>query len=516
MSENIDIDIDTKNSTYNYELLKKICKMGLPNTEIDLSRLNNLIDKEILETLKKNAPPDFPERYYDFKYEYAKFKDFVFSKELINKKIVSVAGAFSTGKSSFLNSIFKKSILPSEINPSTSVPTYIINSDTKKVSGLNIFNYKMTLRPKDVKSISYGFGEVYNDETGKIINDEINIDHILKRLIIETPMQIYKNIAFLDTPGYTKSDNLKNTKKTDEQITKSILNSSDYIIWFISSDWGTIPNEDVKFLTDVKKEIPKLFIVNKADKLTNNELNAVVEQVRSTLHIKGVSYVDILTYSKRKPNEYDSKQIYELLESFNKAKYEESFAKNFKRLFVICKNYYENNIYNENRHLNKINTSITLIDNEIAIKNLKILRIDIKDKIKEYKKLLDDLNLLQNEFFAEIKTISDIVSIDMPVPSDVNFISESYLDYIQLLKNYKQKNNTKKIPNIFEEIKHYHKSLEHKKMNDNIYNNYNEIFKTIHSNCEKNNRNNENLSMSKSNYSDITSNIIRKNVILKP
>lgn len=512
MSENVDIDTNIENPDYNYQLLKKICKIGISNNEIDLSKLNYLIDTKILETLKKNAPPDFPERYYDFKYEYEKFKDFVFSKELINKKIVSIAGAFSTGKSSFLNSIFKKTILPSEINPSTSVPTYIINSHIKKVRGINIFNYKISLTLKDVQSISYGFGEVYNDETGKIINEETNVGHILKRLIIETPMQTYKNIAFLDTPGYTKPDPLKNTQETDEQITKAILNSSDYIIWFISSEFGTIPSQDINFLTDIKKDIPKLFIINKADKVTDTELESVIEQVRSTLHVKGIPYIDIFAYSKRKPTGYDSQQIHEILESFNKAKYEESFAKNFKRLFIICKNYYENNIYNENRHLNKINTAITLIDNETAIKNLKTLIVDIKDRIKEFKKLLDNLYVLQNEFFTEIKAISNIVSIDMPIPSDINFINENYLNYIQLLKNYKQNNNIKKITNIFDEIKHYSKNLGEQRMYDNIYNNYNEIFNTIQYNIKNINTNHNNLSMGKSNYLNITYNIIKNEI----
>ena len=88
-----------------FDLLKRIVaptsdRQTLP---VDISRLTKIIREEIPAALEKQAPPNFPELYFDFEQIYGQFHDFLLFDKLIGKNIVALGGSFSSGKSSFLN-----------------------------------------------------------------------------------------------------------------------------------------------------------------------------------------------------------------------------------------------------------------------------------------------------------------------------------------------------------------------------------------------------------------------------
>lgn len=252
----------------NFTLLCNIIRQNNGNQlKVDLSKIEEIINKKIPDTLKKNAPEDFYELYTDFKSEYEKFRDFILYDKLIGKNIVALGGGFSSGKSSFLNALMGKSVLPADIDPSTSVPTYIVKGKKHEVMGINVFDAKVSMQPRDIKKIAHGFGELEDEEDEKV-TDAVTLGHVLENIFFSTPLHKYDNIAFLDTPGYSKPDSEKYSAKTDEQIARGQLNSSNYILWFVQADAGTITEEDIKFIKTLREDIPKLIIVNKADKKT--------------------------------------------------------------------------------------------------------------------------------------------------------------------------------------------------------------------------------------------------------
>ena len=123
--------------------------------------------------------------------------------------------------------------MPSQIDPSTSVPAYIVNGEDT-VYGVNVFDSKIDMKLKEIKSISHGFCEK-TDDNDEIISEEVTLGHILKSIFISTPLQSYKHIAFLDTPGYSKPDTASYSSKTDEKIARAQLNSSNYIEKYLAS-----------------------------------------------------------------------------------------------------------------------------------------------------------------------------------------------------------------------------------------------------------------------------------------
>ena len=285
---------------YNFELLCEIIKQDTSgnNMKVDLSRIEKIINDKIPETLKKNAPEDFYELYMDFKSEYEKFRDFILYDKLIGKNIIALGGGFSSGKSSFLNALMGKSVLPADIDPSTSVPTYIVKGEKHEVVGINVFDSKVQMQPRDIKKIAHGFGELENDDDEKV-TESVKLGHVLESIFFSTPLHQYDNIAFLDTPGYSKPDSEKYSAKTDEQISRGQLNSSNYILWFVQADAGTITEEDIKFIKTLRQDIPMLIVVNKADKKNLSDLKDIITKIKSTLDIKGVHYVNVFAFTSK-------------------------------------------------------------------------------------------------------------------------------------------------------------------------------------------------------------------------
>ena len=437
----------------NFELLCNIIRQNTSENQlrVDLSRIEEVIHTKIPDTLKKNAPEDFYELYVDFKSEYEKFRDFILYDKLIGKNIIALGGGFSSGKSSFLNALMGKMVLPADIDPSTSVPTYIVKGDKHEVQGINVFDVKVQMKPRDIKKIAHGFGEVEDEEDAKI-TDAVTLGHVLENIFFSTPLHIYDRVAFLDTPGYSKPDSEKYSAKTDEQIARGQLNSSNYILWFVQADAGTITEEDIKFIKTLREDIPKLIIVNKADKKNLSDLEDIMKKIKSTLDIKGVRYVDVFAFTSKLEQvgdvklqefiEADTKQIKKQIEQWNSQIYESNFARNFKKIFVRCKEFYEDEIDEESRKLTRLNTSITKLSGEdIDFEILEPLQLMVKEaqkNVNELKDISKKLKELQDEFFTEIKFISDIVGIAMPEPSEIDLLQDKVQNPLQMLEEYKK------------------------------------------------------------------------------
>lgn len=461
----------------NFELLCTIIKQNTSGNQMkaDLSKMEKIINDKIPETLKKNAPEDFYELYTDFKSEYEKFRDFILYDKLIGKNIVALGGGFSSGKSSFLNALMGKRVLPADIDPSTSVPTYIVKGEKHEVMGINVFDTKVQMHPKDIRKIAHGFGEV-EDEDDEKVTDSVTLGHVLENIFFSTTFHKYDNIAFLDTPGYSKPDSEKYSAKTDEQISRGQLNSSNYILWFVQADAGTITEEDIKFIKTLREDIPMLIVLNKADKKNISDLKDIISKIKATLNIKGVCYIDVLAFTSRLEQiadddlkefiEDNTNKIKAQIETWNKQKYESNFARNFKKLFVRCKDFYEDEIDEESRKLTRLNTSITKLGvSDIEVEVLEPLQLMVKDaqkNVNELKEISKKLKQLQDEFFTEIKFISDIVGIDMPEPSEIDLLQDKVQNPLQLIEEYKKEKGIKTNESVVDMLQNMFAGIEPK------------------------------------------------------
>lgn len=456
-----------KKLLYNFELLGNVIRPKSTTVQFkaDLSKIEEIINNKIQEVLKGNAPEDIYTLYTDFKAEYERFREFLLYDKIIGKNIVALGGGFSSGKSSFLNYLLGKKILPARINSSTSVPTYIVKGDDNEVIGINAFDSKVIMQQEDIRKVAKGFGEIENDddEQPSKFTDAVTLGHILRSIFFSTPLQNYDNVAFLDTPGYSNSDSETYSIKTDEQIARGQLNSSNYILWFISAEDGTITPTDIDFIKSLRSDIPKLIIVSKADKKSLNDLTRIIKVIKEKLINNNINYIDILAFTNKKTAEKEKAvffnneltRIKSQIEKWNQQTYQPNFAKNFKRLFIRCNDYYVKEKDKESRDVGRLNSSLTkLIEYENIDKEIvEPLENMVKEKnktVEELKKVINKVKDLQKEFYTGIEIIGDKYNIDMSEPSDLDVITEG-VKPLQLFKEYNEKHGIR-IENDFVDL----------------------------------------------------------------
>ncbi|MGL5126220.1 MAG: dynamin family protein [Fusobacteriaceae bacterium] len=401
-----------------FELVGEVCKNGDTDslTEIDfkINELKKIIDNELIEFSKEYAIKNLANLMTEFDYELEKFYQFLRFPKFSKKNTIGLGGGFSAGKSSFINSFFnRKRLLPAKTSPTTSIPTFLINGEEDKVNGINIFNQKVQLNSEAL--------EVLNHYSKDNIN--FSFSHILKSIFIEIPEIKYENLIFLDTPGYSKSDEEHYNENTDENIAKIQLNNCNYILWFIDADNGTIKEEDVKFLNEIDKKIPVFILVTKADK-KQTDIVDIIQNIKGIVLERGLNVIDIIPFSSRKKELFPLDILLNLLEKWNNQKIELLYAKNFKKLFLGINSHIENSIKNYRKRLDRVNKSLVFSESEDINECLGELKSDIQYNLKKLCTGSENLIKLKNEFFSNLKMLGDIVGIPLPEPNEIELIEE--------------------------------------------------------------------------------------------
>ena len=229
---------------------------------------------------------------------------------LANKNVLAVGGEFSAGKSRFLNAVFGvDNLLPTDPNPTTAIPTYLTYSEQERILSLNTFNRSQLLSREELNAISHGFNANQSDADSRI-----SFYHILRLLQVQSPDMKWKNIAFLDTPGYSKpkesvedEEAAKGTDagNTDEEKAREHLSTADYLIWVVSAADGTFQQPGIVFLRDkVKWNKPLYLLVNKADQPTSSDLPAIFKQICNDVRNAGFNVAGASAYSSRERKVY--------------------------------------------------------------------------------------------------------------------------------------------------------------------------------------------------------------------
>ncbi|PHR55718.1 MAG: ATP-binding protein [Arcobacter sp.] len=174
---------------------------------------------------------------------------------------VAITGQFSSGKSTFLNALLSKDILPTGITPVTS-----------KVNFINYGpEYKLKVTYKN------GAQEYHNIENISTFTDQ-RADEVddIKYLSIYAPMEILKDISFVDTPG------LNSQSLSDTQTTQSVLRDVDGIIWLSLID-NAGKESEAQTLKEYMQHFKEksLCVLNQKDKFSQEEIDKTLSHVKS-------------------------------------------------------------------------------------------------------------------------------------------------------------------------------------------------------------------------------------------
>ena len=320
-----------------------------------------------------------------------------------HKNIIALCGQFSSGKTSMINSFLKDDILPTSIEPTTAINTFVICDKDYENQGLYIRNHfsGQTKVDKELyKFVTHAFAQKYDK----------NVHSMIKYVSLHTQKLKYENIALLDTPGYT-GQGVDATEDDSNMAMKGIA-QADNIVWVVSMENGTIKNNDLEFLEKDELNGKDILIVfNKADIQSEEDIDKIVEESKIQLDSRGIDYKDIVVYSSKYPEDFKEgeKKLFDFFESENKS-IERNYLKDLNIIFEEFIEYYEKvekELSNQTEALNiakmqSINSNIKSIGT--SLNKIKKDRENIERLIEELEKTNKKcLDLLGDSLYSENK-----------------------------------------------------------------------------------------------------------------
>lgn len=202
--------------------------------------------------------------------------------------LLTVVGEFSAGKSTFINALFGRTILPMRNVETTATITVLQYGEKPKIQIFyNDHRVEEHFIPDDKFSNYYDY-LVQPDE-----DDEKKVEKIesIREVRIHINNQFLKGIDLVDTPGFN-SENERHTKLTDE-----FQRSADTIIWlFRASKVGK--KSEIEKMQDYCRHFKPILVFNKIDELVKNGIVPEVELRNKILEFEKLSEKIFLTSAK--------------------------------------------------------------------------------------------------------------------------------------------------------------------------------------------------------------------------
>lgn len=429
MSETVFEQLSEQEIRNRYALMCTVCDSDPqgrnPQLETQLQALEALIEHGLPALALKGCPDNFTELQQALRLEMVRFREFCEYPALPGKVVVGLGGSFSAGKSSLINALVDdRKCLVTEVDPTTSLPTYLVQSASEEaeVRAINLFNRVVPLTHAQFRTLTH-------DEQLRFGS---KVSTLLKSVVVGHPGMPWQNLALLDTPGYSKADEA-GSARTDAGLARTQLNSAQFIVWLVPADKGTITEDDIAFLASLSRDIPKLVVVSRADKHPQEDIARIVMLVRETLQKRGISVLDVLPFTNRGKQTYPLEPLLGWFEQWNKATRDLGFAAQFKRQFMAWKRDIDEKCQQEQRMLSKFNSILTLSDDADVQSDILSLQRRSKNALSQVEALKQELNEIQVDFFEQLKRIGDAVGIPLPEPHALDLLDLPEINLMAML-----------------------------------------------------------------------------------
>jgi GTP-binding protein EngB required for normal cell division len=391
--------------------------------------LLSLLRKDLRQLAEQESPPDFLALSFALEQELERLRQFSDFPYLAEKVVVAFGGAFSAGKSSLINALLGKKLLVTEVDPTTSLPTYLLKGEADVVLARNLFGKLITLSADEFASLTHDEPLLYGT----------HISQLLQAAMITRSDFPWQNLAFIDTPGYTKHDDSHGSARTDEQLARSQLNAAQAIVWVISAKDGGIKEEDIQFLASLEPTIPRLVVVSRADQVPEADIDRIVETIQQRLQERNLAPLAIVPVSSRKPERFSQQLILEQLQLWNAEPRTLQFAQNFKRLFRRYEKHLADQQRLVNLYLNRLNRLLSAApEDEALAMDIEALKLRELQRLAELKEVSAELEQLQRRFFIHIKAVCDDCGIAFPDLAALELLGLSHIDLLALLHQERQ------------------------------------------------------------------------------
>lgn len=227
-----------------------------------------------------------------------------------------VVGMFSRGKSTFIDALLGKRILPTSKKPTTAVISKVIYNSTPSF----YLHYKDGRKPNPMSEKEFLNFTASNTEDDEIRSVELENISFAQ---VGYPLTFCQNgVVLVDTPG------TNDLNQTRVELTYQYLNKADAVIMLLAADQALSIGE-VEFLKEriLKNQISDIFfIINRKDTLASpieeqrvlefvkqNVLNVTGDSLKGPLHLYLLSsYQALLARRKQNGESLSSKQLLKL------------------------------------------------------------------------------------------------------------------------------------------------------------------------------------------------------------
>ncbi len=195
---------------------------------------------------------------------------------------VGVIGSFSSGKSTFINSLFGKAVCPMAVHPTTSSITkfYYGYQEEIRVNGRKITK-------REYQNISQHLKDDTQDSQTKYIE-------------YAYPFDGFNSIILYDTPGFNNSLN-----SNDTEVTMKTLESVDVIFFVIDISKGAVDMESIKRIHTLKDK--RVYcILNKSDLKSPKAIAKIKKEIESEK-----LFLEVIEYSAIKVLKEGEKEYFE-------------------------------------------------------------------------------------------------------------------------------------------------------------------------------------------------------------
>lgn len=382
-----------------------------PQPALDtVSRLDELIHRELLELARLGSPDDFAEIYLGFTRELDRFREFCADPRLAEKTVVAFGGPFSAGKSSLINALIGKKLLVVEVDPTTALPAYVLAGQVDAVHALNLHHLRISLTDDELASLTHDETQRYGSQVARA----------LSAAFITRCDFPWANLAFIDTPGY--SGRATAGDRTDADIAAAQLSGAHAFVWVASIKQGNLSEEDLAFLARIDPDIPRIVVASHADQVTESDRAAVIERMKETLAARNLPVLGVYAVSARPRQAELLAPLRAQLDTWNQTPRHQRFAHRFRDLFTRYQRGLGQDIRDAYWQLQRINRMATLADGNPR-SDAGELKSVIDERLAALKRVESSLFELRGRFFGELKRTGDAVGIPLPEPDEVDLLT---------------------------------------------------------------------------------------------
>jgi len=271
------------------QLLVRLAGMAAPRHPGILA-LERLVEGRLTALAARAGTPVMPELMEELRAAVGAIGDLLSFPDLANRVVVGVGGAYSAGKSRFLNSLSGASLLPEDLGPCTVIPTYLGHGTTGAIA-LTAFGQPVPMDTDALAAISHAFSRHHQLE--RDMADSMS--HLVRLLMVTHDAVPWKRLVFLDTPGYNPPG--REGEQDDADTARRQLAAVDHFVWLLSAGNGGLRADDIAFLRATGHGKPVFFVLTQADLVAASAVSRLLDGVSEAAGRAGILCAGVMAWA---------------------------------------------------------------------------------------------------------------------------------------------------------------------------------------------------------------------------